>query len=410
MNVESFFKRALSKAHRLTLITLLLTHGVWALPVVLTIRMIRPWRTIRFGTIRSDRIGHFAADAGHQLNGLQLQDKQFIDLYWLPRKTCNKFFARLVCRHLFVYWWVQPLDCWNRLIPGGGNHWRPSTTTKSRDINGYLEKSKTFFTFLPEEDEKGKEWLRNRGWQDGEQFVCLLVRDSAYLDHSFKQKEGGWRYHDFRDSDISDYESAATWLADKGVWVLRMGKIMANPLKIKHRRIIDYSFELDKSDFLDVWLFANCKFCISTGCGPDAISDIYRRPLLLLNYIPLRDIFSWSNAIHFPKHLFWKSSGKHLNLSDYIKHSYLSSDEYHRAEIIVKDLTPEIILEAVQEMLSRLDGTWNDSEDDLERHELLWQTLRECPDYRKYHDFINLEARVGSNWFRSIERNYFVCA
>ena len=370
------YRILLTKVQRIISSAILITHGIWAVPIVFIIRLIHPWRTIRLGTIRCDRIGHFAADSGHQLGMLHLKEKQFVDLYWLPVNTCNKFFSELVCRHLSVHWWVRPLDYWNRWIPGGADHWRPSSITKSRDLDGYLERAGVKFSFLPRESEDGKKWLRDRGWREGEQFVCLLVRDSAYLDHAMTQENGYWKYHEFRDTDITDYESAILWLAEKGIWVLRMGKIMAKPLKIKHTKIIDYAFDLDRSDFLDVWLFANCDFCISTGSGPDAISDIFRRPLLLLNYIPLRDMFSWSYALHFPKKLFWQNNGYQLSLSDYIEHSYLSADEYHRAGIKIKDLSSENIQDAVQEMWSRLQGTWHDTDYSEKCNELFWRVFR----------------------------------
>ena len=41
-------------------------HGIWAIPVVGIIRIISPVLLIRLGTLRSDRIGHFVADAGQQ--------------------------------------------------------------------------------------------------------------------------------------------------------------------------------------------------------------------------------------------------------------------------------------------------------------------------------------------------------
>jgi hypothetical protein len=37
---------------------------------------------------------------------------------------------------------------------------------------------------------------------------------------------------------------------------LRMGRIAAKPIPIRHRRVVDYAFHPDRSDFLDIWLFA----------------------------------------------------------------------------------------------------------------------------------------------------------
>ena len=35
--------------------------------------------------------------------------------------------------------------------------------------------------FLSSEEEQAKVWLRSKGWEDGQKFVCILVRDDAYL-------------------------------------------------------------------------------------------------------------------------------------------------------------------------------------------------------------------------------------
>jgi len=246
--------------------------------------------------------------------------------------------------------------------------------------------------------------LRKYGWRDGEKFVCLLVRDEAYLAHTLKQSEGYWKYHAYRDTNIADYELATLWLAEQGIWVLRMGKIMKEPLKTIHPKIIDYAFGIDKSDFLDVWLFANCYFCISTGSGPDSISDIFRRPMLLLNYLPLRDMYSWSNATHLPRPLFWKATGNQLSLSEYLTNAYFKNDDYHRAGIIIKNLPSEVIRKAVQEMIFRLQGVWRDRVEDLKMHQLFWKLLRKCPDYHKIHGYIHPEAKVGTVWFRTISQ------
>ncbi len=42
---------------------LLAINSVWAIPAVLLIRLVRPWRHVRVGKLISDRIGHFVADS-----------------------------------------------------------------------------------------------------------------------------------------------------------------------------------------------------------------------------------------------------------------------------------------------------------------------------------------------------------
>ena len=45
------------------------------------------------------------------------------------------------------------------------------------------EKPETYeyLKFLNEENKRAKNWLHTQGWQEGEPFVCLLVRDDAFL-------------------------------------------------------------------------------------------------------------------------------------------------------------------------------------------------------------------------------------
>ena len=133
----------------------------------------------------------------------------------------------------------------------------------SRDKHGLLSKTSKQMSFLQEEENEAKAWLRNHGWKDGMPFVCLLVRDSAYLirDPIHKWTKEHSYYHTYRDSDILTYVQAAEYLAEQGIWVLRMGKIPEEPIPIQHPKIIDYAFHPENNDLLDVWLFANCDFC-----------------------------------------------------------------------------------------------------------------------------------------------------
>ncbi|MBT4733354.1 TIGR04372 family glycosyltransferase, partial [Candidatus Woesearchaeota archaeon] len=271
-----------------------LLHSVWAIPCVLIIRLLRPIILIRIGTLFSGRIGHFAKDAGIQWIENKTNGND-INIYWLDKDTCNKQWEKMVRRNFFVHAWVEYVHVWNKYIYGGEKHYRPSSITGSRDIKGLLESNNFgMLKFLEDEEKEAKEWLINKGWNDGEPFVCIQVRDTAYLGSEEFHLNYDWDYHDYRNSNISTYILAIKWLLEQGVFVLRMGKKVNKKTPFNHPKFVDYPFCSDKSDLLDIWLFANCNLCISTGSGPDAISDIYRRPVVFLNYLPLVDMFSWS--------------------------------------------------------------------------------------------------------------------
>lgn len=396
---------------------IIILHVAWAVPAVLLIRLLRPLRIIRLGPLRNDRIGHFAADAGQQYAIRQLQSGRFFDLYyWLTDFCSNSFWESLVRRNFYVRRWVRYIDYFNQRIPGGSIHHRPSSWTDSMDIYGYLEKAPRKMVFTPEEDERALTWLAEQGWQENSPFVCLLVRDSAYLKNdstikAWKSKSKylgneGWDYLNYRDTDIANYAQAAKWLAGQGVWVLRMGRIMAKPFPLKHQRVIDYAFHPGRSDFLDVWLFAHCDLCISTGTGPDMISDVYRRPILFLNYLVLKYLFSWSDAMHLPKNLYWSDSGAPLTLREHLKHDYLYTHQYREAGIEYAELNPEQILAAVMERWQRIRGLWVDTPQDIARNNLFWEIMTENAYFKQPHRWIHPEARVGAAWLREVGHDF----
>ena len=383
-----------------SLLTIL--NGVWAIPIIIVIRIIRPFLLIRFGTFFSSRIGHFVADSAHQFIELSVKDNSgIIDLYWLDNHTCNKQWETMVSRNLPVYWWVKYIDVWNCYLPGGDIHSRPSSLTGSHDVNGILEKSGIeMMNFLDKEEEESRDWLKDQGWEEGQPFVCLLVRDSAYLENELESTGYSWEYHNYRNSDIDTYNDAMEWLANQGIWVLRMGKKMSKPMQTDHPKIIDYAFHPDKSDLLDIWLFANCNLCISTGSGPDYISDVYRRPILYLNYLPLIGLISWSNTINYPKHLRWGDSGNPLTLKEYLEYGYSHSEKYEKAGIDVIDLTSDEIVLVVQECWKRIEGKWLET-DDTNQQDQLWKIMKQSAIFKKRHGFIHPKARLASTFLRN---------
>jgi putative glycosyltransferase (TIGR04372 family) len=391
--------------------TPLILQAPIAIPGVIIIRLIRPWIHVRLGYFWEDRIGHFSIDAGLALAEYELNsDDSYLDWYSLSRKTCNQQWAKMIKRNFRVRWWVSLFHNWNMLVPGSDVHVRrPGLEHDYLDKGGWLSKTSKRMAFLSEEENEAKSWLRKEGWKDGEPFVCLLVRDSAYLEqnnlHQWAKEKN--EYHSYRDSDISTYVQAAEYLAEQGIWVLRMGKEMKNPIPSPHPKVIDYAFHPEKSDLLDVWLFANCDFCVSTGSGPDSISEVYGRSLLYVNYIPLSHIVSWGNSFTIPKHLMWQKNGKHLTLKEYLHHKYDQTKDYDQAGIAIKDLTSQEISEAVSERLKCLNGSWQDTAEDRDLQDRFWKQLKEWPKFSQYHGWIHPEARVAAHFLRKVGDAFF---
>ena len=335
----------------------LLVNGAWAIPTVIVIRSIDKWLPIRVGTFNTDRIGHFTADvAGRVAENNARSNKNHVELYWLPKVTVNDYWRRITCRHLIVNRMVFYVWKWNRLIAGGEHIEKPSTTTGSRDIKGYLYRHKCGLKFTDRENRDGDAWLKDKGWMEGEPYVILMVRDKEYIrkhpifgNQRMASNRTRVEHHSYRDSDIDLFVEAVKWLTDNGVWVIRMGQVAEKEMSFDDKRFIDYPFVSSKNAFMDIWLFANAELCISTGTGQDAVSEAWGVPMLYINYCPVEHMHSWADSINAPRPLFWKKTGKMLSFRECMGNSGLGLDFYIEKGIKVGSLDATLIRDIVKE-------------------------------------------------------------
>jgi putative glycosyltransferase (TIGR04372 family) len=397
--------------HSLRKLVLFALNATWAVPAILLIRIVRPWIYVRMGAIESSRIGHFVMDSALYLARQSTQSNRpsNVNLFYLPDPICNHQWARMVRRQLRAFWWVRYLIFFNRFCPGHAGH-RLLSTDKSRDIHGILQKSTAVFKFTLEEERAAKAWLYRRGWKDTQPFVCVLVRDPAYLSLYAPNVKGGgdrWNYHSHRDSDIDTFNEAIQALLDRGYWVIRMGKVALKRVTIDHPRLIDYPFVEDKEDLLDIWLSSNCKFFVSTGTGIDLVPVAYKRPVAFINLSPLTEFHSFTWNVCAPKKLIWKESGEALTLKETVKNKYSHSLKYEQAGISVLALSAPEIREAVMECEQRVKGAWQASKKDQNLQIRFMEVFRTSPDFCKSHGYIHPEARMGSDWLRSMGDHFF---
>jgi putative glycosyltransferase (TIGR04372 family) len=374
-------------------------------PLLLFLRVLRPLFWIRFGYFTNERIGHFVFDVEYYLTErkLGLYPAKAIDVFFYQsKKSANVYFAKMVQRNLKVHKWVRLLFQVNSWMPNGEYHkiFPARHTVGSRDKKGLFIQVEPQLKFNNEEIVEGQSFLHSIGMKD-KKFICLIVRDSAYLNKSSLHKSGKWDYHNFRDADINTFEETALALAEKDYGVFRMGKMQEKPFMVENPNIFDYAKSKYRSDFLDIWLMANCFFCISTGTGLDEVSRIFRRPSVYVNYLTTSSLVTYDHVITTPKHLLWQEMNKRLTLSEHLFHSYSRTEEYEDAKIKIQDLSSKEILKAVLEMEARLTGSWQDSAEDQQLQNRFWQIFKSYPDFEKNHGIMHPEARVGAHFLRN---------
>ncbi len=392
----------------------LVASGILVVPIVLLIRLARPFVLVTFCGIRSGRIGHFTIEAAEQIDNYRQRKKNEFCFFYFTHynPTCNEQWARMLKRTLPVYpRLAQYIDRWNKIIPGGSAHHIESTAVEARYLKYYANQRDVSIDFLPNEVEIAKNWLRAQGWKDGEPFVCLLVRDSAFLANDplsafSDDNEKLWSYHDYRNSNIDTYVPAVQWLLDQNIWVLRMGALMKTPMPLQHERFIDYAFSPTRSDLLDIWLFSNSKGIISTATGLDQLACIYHVPLLIVNAMPLGCLYSFSEVMWVSKNLRHMDTRKSLTLTETLDNEHYASQDYVNAGLEIIDLNEQEILLVVQEFWQRITDIWVESVEASALQTRFWSEFQAWPNYSKNHDWKHPKARVGQAWLALMGENF----
>lgn len=351
-----------------------------ALPIsLITLFLIviaRPFVRIRVGFLRCDRIGHFAANTEIYLceRDINKNSDKTLDLFYYPRKVCNQQLANMWERklHVLPWFWLRPLclvirtfRCLtpHRVVEGRGG---------DIDIDNLLERLPPHLSFTAEEEARGEAGLRAIGIPTGASFVCLNIRDSAYLGSSC------YDYHNYRDSDVQNYVLAAEELADRGYIVIRMGAKVHAAIKSTHPKVIDYATNGMRSDFMDIYLGAKCAFCISVGSGFDAVPFVFRRPIVYVNMMPFglwMSIFR-QDLLVITKHHFSTRINRELTLREIFTQDVgfsMSTSEYESKGVKLIENTPEEIRDAVIEMAERLEGIFEPHEDDEFLQRRFWE-------------------------------------
>lgn len=381
---------------------------LFALIIVFCMRIMRPLLIFRIGDLIGSRIGHFAGNTELYLcerdAGISLPRKYHIDIFYINSgPLSNKQLAVMWGRKLRIWpaWIMEPIDLMNRIFPGGEVHVIGQNTQDDRDVHNLMEGTQPHLEFTEEELARGQMQLLAMGVPPGAQFICILARDSAYLNHHFNG--GNFDYHKYRDSDIQNYVLAAEELANRGYYVIRMGAKVRNALNSSHPRVIDYAANGMRSDFMDIYLGAKCFFTISSQAGWDCVPYIFRRPICYVNAVPLGYFMSFQkNVLYITKHHMFR--GRALSCKDIFSKKVgfcLRTYQYESEGIDLVENSPSEIRDLAFEMVERLTGAWRPLDHDEALQERFRKVFKsEVLDARgrRLHGKIN--ARFGTLFLR----------
>jgi putative glycosyltransferase (TIGR04372 family) len=367
-----------------------------ALAFVSFVILLRPLIIIKFQKFKFP-FGSYVSET--ELIRLQIKSfnsesfRKKIIIFILPDNAkTNSFMDSLWRRNLFVFsgdfgWLVGELSHKLKLID-------LQSRSSPIDFFGLLTTPNNPPIFSPNEIETGKKFLQ-LVCQD-RKFICLNVRDGKFHGN-LGEKEARQSY---RNSDIQNYVEAAETLGDMGYTVFRMGANVAEPLVSSHPRLIDYATNGMRTEFLDVFLGANCFFCISTGSGWDNIPTIFRRPVMYVNYLPIFGQAALALPITiYPKLLVDPISHNTLSFEEQrarnISSSYKSA-AFADAGVQIRDLSSEELVEAVTEMAQRVEGTFVETPEQKEMQSKLKHILSTHPKLQPSPNYYPIRAQFAS--------------
>jgi len=354
--------------------------------------------------VSTDRIGHFAMDtevarlaAAERKSTGAREINLFCSRY---TQNSNDFLAKMWKRELFYI--SGPLGSNIVKLAAKNKKCKLLKELDPHDRNGLMAAFPNSLRFTNKEINEGKSFLKKMGVETDQPFVCLLVRDSVYLEKTKRiswSKSRDWSYHNYRNSDIDTYVDAAESLAEAGYHVFRMGAIVEKKLQSNHPFVHDYANSGLRSPFLDIFLGAYCAFSISTGSGWCSIPDLFRRPKMLVNHLPMINPVISLSQIVYPKLLIDKKSGRELSFSDAKNRQVLEEmriQEYIDNGVEIRVLSSEELVQAVTEMAARVEGRFVPTEQQESMQKKLRHKLMTEPTFQTSPGILPVNTEFAS--------------
>jgi putative glycosyltransferase (TIGR04372 family) len=351
------------------------------------------------------------------------KDNNNIDLIYIIRSTSHinsqwlKMWARVSNLYRHTFFWNTVIRI-NNALPGYEKYLIPrhgvylSSQDKVLSDSEFLQKksavnsrlktvlnnnrSNIFFT--KEERSRGCDALRKMGVPNNMKYICFHSRDSAYLDRV--KSESDWSYHDYRDSDIKNYLPAAESMTDRGYYAIRMGAIVKHKISANHNngRIIDYASTKHRTDFNDVYIGSNCHFFLCSDGGMSVFPEMFRLPVVYVNWTIIKYISTWtSNGLFIFKKFYLKNEDRFMTFSEIINTDFGGPDTqkiFNKLDIVLIENTSEEIRDVTIEMDQRLGNIWNTTREDEELQSKFWSLFEKGK--LKSNDL-----RIGSKFLRN---------
>jgi putative glycosyltransferase (TIGR04372 family) len=212
---------------------------------------------------------------------------------------------------------------------------------------------------------EGRARLLAMGVPPDAEFVCFHCREPGW---SPSDEE----LHSFRNCNVDRYLLAVSQLTSHGFWCIRMGDPSMRRLA-PMEKVIDYVHLDVRTDWMDVFLCASCKFFLGSASGLSEVATLFGKSCALANLAPLSALLKYGlNDVAIPKLLWSETESRYLNFREIFASdvsNFRFTDLFRRRGIRLLENTPEDVGDLAQEVLERVEGraVYTPTDEELQR-------------------------------------------
>ena len=258
-----------------------------------------------------------------------------------------------------------------------------------------------------EQDKRGRKALLRLGIPEGKLFVCLYVRDAAFV-----KKYSTRMIFKHYTADIRTYRKAIKTISDKGFYVIRMGDPSAVSIS-DDGHFIDYVHTSHYSKLLDLYLYRHCTVMVCSGGGPRFASIFYSRDTIVTNWahIHLCGYCIGKNDVFITKHVYSIHQDRFLCLREQLELIDTVTDNwgfFDPNEFILVDNDEDEINQVIVEWYDRHVEGADNRDDNLQKafHDLRQKHTRIKFDNDKrttgresgYKKYFHFRPRIGNQF------------
>lgn len=200
-----------------------------------------------------------------------------------------------------------------------------------------------------------------------ENYICFGLREALYY-QKFKHKNIDAQENTFhRNPNPKNYIKTIDLFCKQNISFVRCGLTGETNFK-KQKNFYDYANSTYRSDFLDFYLQKNSKFVLAGACGLHLISAALNKPSVETDTYTL-----WGGRQKFdlfiPRLLKNNKTNKIFSFKEMmdVGQKYLFEENCQKDHVSFIENTEQDILEVCLEMNARLDKTWIEKQEDIDR-------------------------------------------